>query len=194
MVRHLLIVGVFVGAVACTSHRTVNDGTLYPYRGPVGPGTLLLHCTYTAPYCGGADPGPEGMPHAQPWSGGMFIRAARPDSTGRFAINDLRMPILDTIQMNSEGHGYLPLPAGLYLLLDQDRTDDQRYRKLLRDHAKPAMYTEAIDTACMRRWLHGPFGVFRITGGDTLHMEYPMHGQCPWYDTPCVNYHGPLPP
>ena len=124
----------------------------------------------------------------------MFIRAARPDSTGQFAINDLREPILDTIRMNSEGHGYVVLPAGQYLLLDEDRADDQRYRKLLRDHAKPLMYTEPIDTACMRQWLHGPFGVVRITGGDTLHMEYPMHGQCPWYATPCVRYNGPLPP
>ncbi|HMC96115.1 MAG TPA: hypothetical protein VKG92_00535 [Flavobacteriales bacterium] len=124
----------------------------------------------------------------------MFIRAARPDSTGKFALNDLHEPILDTIQMNSEGHGYVALPAGEYLLLDQDRVDDRRYRKLLRDHARPVMYTEPIDTACMRRWLHGPFGVFRVTGGDTLHMEYPMYGQCPWYATPCVTYNGPLPP
>jgi hypothetical protein len=194
MTARLLYGVVLVFAFACTSSRIVNDGSLYPYHSAVGPGTLHLHCTYTAPYCGGADPGPEGMPRAQPWSGRMFIRAARPDSTGKFAINDLRAPILDTIQMNNEGHGYLLLPAGQYLLLDQDHVDDRRYRQLLHDHAKPAMHTAAIDTACMRRWLHGPFGVFFVTDGDTLHTEYPMHGQCPWYDTPCVSYHGPLPP
>lgn len=134
------------------------------------------------------------MPRAQPWNGKMFIRGARPDSTGEFAINDLREPILDTIQMNSEGHGYLALPASQYLLLDQDRVDDRRFRDLLRDFAKPAMYTQPIDTACMLNWLYGPFGVLRITLGDTLHLEYPMHGQCPWYATPCVTYNGPLPP
>ncbi|MEO8587956.1 MAG: hypothetical protein ABI432_01185 [Flavobacteriales bacterium] len=124
----------------------------------------------------------------------LFIRPARPDSTGLLAINDLRTPIQDTISMNPEGHGYVSLPAGKYLFLDRDRIDDRRYRQLLRDYTKPAMYNEPIDTACMRRWLNGPFGVVNITDGDTLHLEYPMHGQCSWYATPCVTYNGPLPP
>lgn len=181
-------------ALACSTSRHPNEGAVYDWKHAKGSGVLYIQATYTPAYCGGADPGPEGMPRAQPWSGRMFIRAARPDSTGRFAINDLREPVLDTIRMDGDGHGHLPLPEGDYLLLDQDRVDDKRYRTLLHDHAKPALYTEPIDTACMRRWLHGPFGVFRIASNDTLHLEYPMHGQCPWYDTPCVSYHGPLPP
>ncbi len=187
-----------ITCIACSrsSHPSGRGYDMYDRQGGSVEkhGILHLHCTYTEPYCGGADPGPEGMPRPQPWSGRLFIRVARPDSTGKFAINDLRDPVLDTIQMNSAGNGYLALPAGQYLLLDHDRVDDLRYRELLRDHAKPAMYTEPIDTACMRKWLHGPFGVIRITSSDTLHQEYPMHGLCPWYDTPCVRYNGPLPP
>jgi hypothetical protein len=124
----------------------------------------------------------------------MYIRTARPDSTGRMAINDIQQPVLDSILMNSDGNGYLVLPAGNYIFLDRDHVDDRKYRELLRDHAKPVMYTEPIDTACLRRWLHGPFGVLTTVGGDTLHVEYPMYGQCPWYSTPCVHYFGPLPP
>jgi hypothetical protein len=86
------------------------------------------------------------------------------------------------------------LPAGSYLLLDHDRVDETRYRQLLRDHAKPSMHTHAIDTACLHRWLHGPFGVITITPGDTLRIDLPLHGKCSWYDTPCVHYFGPLPP
>ena len=56
------------------------------------------------------------------------------------------------------------------------------------------LYTDAIDTVCLRQWLQGPFGMLTITAGDTLRQELPMHGQCPWYETPCVSYHGPLPP
>ena len=124
----------------------------------------------------------------------MYIRAAEPDSTGNMAVNDLRKPVIDSIQLNSEGHGHLTLPVGDYLLLDGDRVNDRRACQLRRDHTKPVMYTEPIDTACLRQWLRGPFGVLRITGGDTLHVEHPMHGQCPWYATPCVRYNGPLPP
>lgn len=194
MAQRLLIGAAILFAFSCTSHRTVSDGGLDPYRGRVGTGMLHLHCTYTAPYCGGAAPDPSDYPRAYPWRGRMFIRAAHPDSTGKFSINDLREPVLDTITTNAEGHGFLALPAGTYLMLDQDRVDGTQYEKLLHDHAKPAMYTEPIDTACLRRWLHGPFGVLTIAGGDTLHMEYPMYGQCPWYSTPCVHYFGPLPP
>ena len=180
--------------LSCSSRRQTNDGNMHYLQRDTGNGVFHLQCTYTAPYCGGAEPDPSDYPRPQPWSGTMYIRAARPDSSGLFAVNDLHEPILDTIRMNGEGEGYLLLPAGHYLLLDQDRVDDRKYRELLRDHSKPAMYTGPIDTACMRQWLRGPFGVFTIAGGDTLHMEYPMHGQCPWYATPCVSYNGPLPP
>lgn len=171
---------------ACTASRPL---TTAPRSG-----VLHLHCTYTEPYCGGAELDPSEYPRPQPWHGKMFIRAARPDTTGRTAINDLHEPIIDSIQMNSEGHGHLALPSGNYIFLDRDRVDERTYRQLLRDHAKPRMHTGAIDPACLRQWLRGPFGVLTITSGDTLHMEYPMHGQCPWYSTPCVQYNGPLPP
>lgn len=171
---------------SCANRQAVMDGFFES-------GTIHLHCTWTEPYCGGAEPDPADYPRPQPWSGKMFIRAAIPDSTGTLAINDLNKP-MGMIQMNVEGDGYLTLPPGQYLLIDEDRADDRKYRELLRDFAKPAMYNEPIDTACLRQWLHGPFGVLSITSGDTLHVDYPMYGQCPWYATPCVRYNGPLPP
>lgn len=157
-------------------------------------GVLHLHATYTAPYCGGADPGPEGMPLPKPWQGRMYLRAVSPDSSGTMALNDPQHPIIDSMRTDSMGNGYRKLPVGHYLLLDQDRVDDRRYRQLLKDHARPAMYTEPIDKACLDRWLRGPFGVVTIRGGDTTHVELPLFDQCPWYATPCVSYHGPLPP
>jgi hypothetical protein len=176
---------------ACNSSKEKSKGEPTGVRGS---GVLHLHCTWTEPYCGGAEPDPSDYPRPQPWGGRMFIRSARPDSSGKSALNDLRIPIFDSIDMNGEGHGYLALPSGAYLLLDRDRKDDRKARQLSKDHAKPVMYTEPIDTACLRRWLQGPFAVFAITSGDTLHLEYPMYGQCPWYATPCVRYNGPLPP
>jgi hypothetical protein len=124
----------------------------------------------------------------------MYLRRAVPDSTGRFAPNDLRSPVVDTIRTNHEGHGWLSLPAGTYLILDRERVDRTAHDQLLREHRKPALHTEAIDTACLRRWLHGPFPVHTLIAGDTLHMELPLHGQCPWYSVPCREYNGPLPP
>ena len=183
MLRPIAIVVLFS---SCANRQAVMDGFFES-------GTLHLHCTWTEPYCGGAEPDPSDYPRPQPWSGKMFIRAARPDSSGKLAINDLREPT-GMIEMNAEGHGYLRLPPGDYLLIDEDRVDDRKYRQLLRDHTKPAKYNEPIDTACLRQWLRGPFGVFTITSGDTLFAEYPLHGQCPWYSTPCVRYNGPLPP
>jgi hypothetical protein len=190
---HTVILGAGFLLGACTGTRQIDHGSKND-QGRSLTGILHLHATYTAPYCGGADPGPDGMPRPQPWQGTMYLRRALPDSTGLFAINDLNAPIHDTVRTDRLGNGHLVLPAGAYLLLDQDRVDDVRYRQLLTDHAKPALYTEPIDKDCLDRWLHGPFGVITITGGDTSHVELPLFGQCPWYDTPCVRYNGPLPP
>jgi hypothetical protein len=179
---------------ACSNIRTTDRGELYPWKGSRGTGVLHLHATYTAPYCGGADPGPEGMPRPMPWRGAMYMRMATPDSTGLMAPNDLHRPILDTIRTDSNGNGYLELPAGHYLLLDQEHVDDRRYQQLLKDHDRPALHTDAIDKDCLDRWLHGPFGVITITGGDTTRAELPLFDHCPWNDTPCVGYFGPNPP
>jgi len=180
--------------VSACSPRVHSQGRLYDQVPARNTGVLHLHATYTAPYCGGADPGPEGMPQAQPWRGAMYLRRAMPDSTGLFALNDLRSPIVDTLRTDGTGNGTVVLPAGTYLLLDRDLVDDQRYQQLLKDHAKPTLHTEPIDKDCLERWLHGPFGVITITGGDTTHVELPLFDQCPWYNTPCLHYNGPLPP
>jgi hypothetical protein len=187
------ILGVAFMLAACSTRRINEPGFFDPEKDP-RTGTLHLHVTHTAAYCGGADPGPEGMPRPQPWQGSMYLRAATPDSTGRMALNDLQRPILDTIRTDATGNGYLELPVGSYLLLDQEHVDDRRYRQLLTDHARPAMYTEPIDTTCLERWLHGPFGVVSIVRGDTARVDLPLFDRCPWYSTPCVEYHGPLPP
>ncbi|MBK6341499.1 MAG: hypothetical protein IPF41_02630 [Flavobacteriales bacterium] len=179
--------------LACTTNRINGPGAHNKVQ-VLRTGVLHLHATHTSAYCGGADPGPEGMPRPEPWYGPMFLRPAEPDSTGTMAPNDLSVSITDTIRTDHTGHGYRTLPVGSYLLLDADRVNDKRYQQLLNDHAKPVLYTDPIDKACLDRWLHGPFGVVRINGGDTVHVELPLLEQCPWYNTPCVNYHGPLPP
>lgn len=188
-----LFVTAFVIA-ACGGTRTVHDGHGDPAGTAAGTGVLHIHATWTEPWCGGAHPEPGEWPLTRPWSGRMYVRPARPDSTGRFAMNELAVPIFDSIKMDGTGHGWLTLPAGTYLIMERDRTDRARHDRLLREHAGPTMHTAAIDTACMRRWLHGPFPVHAITADDTLHMDLPLHGQCPWYATPCVAYFGPLPP
>ncbi len=166
---------------------------MYPWKVSRGTGVLHLHASYTAPYCGGADPGND-LPRPEPWQGRIFLRAATPDSSGIMAPNDPQRPIVDTIRTDATGNGHLTLPAGHYLLLDQDRVDDRRYQQLLKDHSKPAMNTEPIDKECLDRWLYGPFGVVAINGGDTTRVELPLFDRCPWYNTPCVRYNGPLPP
>lgn len=110
------------------------------------------------------------------------------------APNDLSIPITDTIRTDRTGHGYRTLKAGTCVLLDQDRVDDRRYQQLLKDHAKPAMYTDPIGKTYLDRWLHGPFVVVRITRGDTTCEELPLFDQCPWCSTRCVTYRGPPPP
>lgn len=124
----------------------------------------------------------------------MYLRLATPDSTGLMERNELQRPIVDTIRTDATGNGYLELPLGSYLLLDQEHVDDRRYQQVLKDHDRPTLHTDAIDKACLDRWLHGPFGVVSIRSGDTTHVELPLFDQCPWYNTPCVNYFGPLPP
>lgn len=88
----------------------------------------------------------------------MFLRSARPDSTGTMAPNDLSVPITDTIRTDRTGNGYRTLKPGTYLLLDQDHVDDRRSQQLLKDHAKPALDTNPLDKAWLGQWLHGPLG------------------------------------
>lgn len=134
------------------------------------------------------------MPRALPWTCVMYLRAVLPDSTGMMALNDLKRPIQDSIRTERDGQAYLTLAAGAYLLLDRDRVDQRRYRRLLKDHAKPRLGQQAIDKECLRRWLHGPFGVTTISTGDTMHLDLPLFDKCPWDDTPCLPYFGPYPP
>ena len=195
----LVVVLVLIVVVGCsrTSHPTVRSDGQYDRKGTTGPkptGILHLHATWTEPWCGGMEPDPGQWQHNTPWSGVMYIRMAKPDSTGRFAFNDLALPVLDSIRTEGAGHGYLKLEQGTYLLLDRDRIDRIRHDQLLRDFAKPSPYQDAVDKDCLKQWLHGPFGAITIVPGDTSHVELPLHGQCPWYSNPCVNYHGPLPP
>lgn len=156
-------------------------------------GVLHVSATYQPAYCGGADPGLD-YPRAHPWRGSMYLRLAQVDSTGKFALNDTGAPLVDSVRTDGLGQGYVSLPEGIYLLLDRDRVDDRRYRQLLRDHSKPTLHTQPIDTACLRQWLHGPFGVVTIRAGDTTRVDLPFFGHCPWNDTPCVPYFGPYPP
>lgn len=179
---------------SCTNRQLVDPGFFDPEAKRSANGILDLHATYTAPYCGGADPGPEGMPRPEPWQGHMYLRRAVPDSTGRFAINDIHTRIDDSLRTDATGKASVVLAVGTYLLLDRDRMDDRRYQQLLKDYERPTLHTDAIDKDCLDRWLHGPFGLVTITSGDTTRVELPLFDQCPWYNTPCVNYHGPLPP
>ncbi len=183
-----------VALVAICSCRGLSTITRTAQNDDLAAGILHLHATWTEQWCGGAEPDPSEWPRTTPWSGSLFIRRAVPDSTARFALNDLREPILDSINLDGAGRGWLQLPAGNYLVLDRDHVNRMKHDALLRDHAEPSMYTTPIDTACLRRWLRGPFPVHAITAGDTLHMEVPLHGQCSWYATPCVQHNGPLPP
>lgn len=187
-----------IGAVAC-SRSSHPPGKGYDmYNRSVGPGgkhgVLHLRATWSEPWCGGMEPEPGVWPRTTPWRGRMYIRAAKPDSTGRFAINDVDLPIFDTIRTDGSGNGYLALPPGHYLVLDRDRVDRARHDQILRDFARPTPHQDAVNKDCLKQWLHGPFGVIRIAARDTLHLDLPLHGQCPWYSNPCVNYRGPLPP
>lgn len=155
------VIGVMLLVVAGfdrSSHPTAKSNGLYERNTTSSAkqqGVLHFHATYTAPYCGGADPGDAGMPRTRPWQGAMYVRHAVPDSSGKFAVNDPREPIMDTLRTDGTGNGSVVLPIGNYLLLDQDRVADTRYMALLRDHSMPAMYTEPIDKDRLDRWFMG---------------------------------------
>jgi hypothetical protein len=76
---------IVLSLVLSCAPRTVN----LPFHPEIldlpSPGVLHLHCTWTEPYCGGAEPDPDDLPRPRPWQGSMYIRIAHPDSTGRFA-------------------------------------------------------------------------------------------------------------
>ena len=179
--------------MACSGRRIVDPGFFDPDQSQRS-GFLHLHCTWTEPYCGGAEPDPEQLPRPTPWRTTFFVRATIPDSSGRTAFNDPDAPLADSVVTGADGQGTTTLPTGDYLLIDRDRVDRVRHDRILRDHAKPSGANDAADPDCLRRWLLGPFQVIRITPDDTLSVRIDERGNCPWYSTPCVSYHGPLPP
>jgi hypothetical protein len=180
-------------SMACSTMQRWSPGDPSSRDRSLRNGVLHVSATYQPAYCGGADPGLD-YPRAHPWQGPMYLRLVQVDSIGIFALNDIDVPLFDSVRTDGLGQGYVSLPEGAYLLLDRDRVDDRRYRHLLVEHSKPTLHTQPIDTACLMRWLHGPFGVVNIRPGDTTHVDLPFLGHCPWNDTPCVSYFGPYPP
>ena len=182
-----------IALCSCASKRIVEDGFFERETSP-GTGILHLHCTFTEPHCGGVELTPDEMPKPHPWSGRLYVRPARPESGETLSLNRIDVPVRDTIIMDAKGDGYLRLPVGEYLLLDKEHVDDRMYKRLLRDHRDTTPYYTAIDVACIRKWLYGPFATITISASDTTHLEHPQMGKCSWYSTPCVQYFGPTPP
>lgn len=131
---------------------------------------------------------------ARPWKGAHYLRQANPLAGQDQALNDTKRPIIDSIFTDDAGQGFLTLPQGSYILLDKDRVSNRRYRTLLREYAKGKTNYTPIDTACLRKWLSGPFDVLTITAGDTTHVTRSLTGKCSWNSVPCTRYSGPLPP
>lgn len=157
-------------------------------------GVLHVHCTWTPAHCGGAYIDFDAQRPEQGWAGTLFLRSAKPVGDGLPAINDLSLPVIDSVRMNARGDGYVRLRPGMYLLLERDRIDDRQAKAYLREHAQPTEYHLAADTSCMRQWLTGPFDVIAVAPGDTAHVRRNFSGRCSWDAVPCVQYIGPLPP
>lgn len=157
-------------------------------------GTLLLHATHTEAYCKGVAPRPEDRPTARPWQGVLHVRpASEVDARGQ-AINDVRLPVVDSIRTGADGKGMTTLPPGSYILIGHDHMDDRHYHHLLKTHAEATPHRRAIDKDCLAQWLRGPFPVFTITAGHTMRVEHHGHGECSWNSVPCAAWMGPLPP
>lgn len=106
----MLLVGAGCGR---SSHPTAKSNGLYERNTTSSAkqqGVLHFHATYTAPYCGGADPGDAVMARTRPWQGAVYVRHAVPDSSGKFAVNDPREPIMDTLRTDGTGNGSVVLP------------------------------------------------------------------------------------
>lgn len=163
-----------------------------PGTGPYG--ILHIHSTWTDPHCGGALLIQEDGRHALPWNGPHYVRLVDAAPGADKALNDVDRPIIDTLRTQGDGHGYLALAPGPYIIVDKDRINDKQYQTYRRKYATGNDHYDPIDTACLRQWMHGPFKVVRITAGDTTHAPVALSGRCSWHSVPCRQYKGPLPP
>ena len=131
-------------------------------------------------YCGGANPGEEAlaeMAKPKPWANKkIFIK------TG--GQNLLKNKIIKEIVSDSHGNFSLSLPPGIYCIVEASKTQSLKF---------PSDPYQSVDTACMKNQLSACDYSFTIKNKNISNILITYHHHCAW-TTPCVSYHGPLPP
>ncbi len=129
-------------------------------------------------YCGGARPSEEIL-HPKPIATGRIKLFIRKSST-----NETSQPIIDSIVSAADGTFSIRLAPGTYCFVERKKKDamvmpqDDKFNTY-----DPECYKKEYATC--------DFSIEVKT--DVAKTEIVLERHCPWR-TPCVNYHGPLPP
>ncbi len=151
---------------------------------------IKLRVTQTHAYCGGMEPDKElleelNTPKALP---GKKLVVRKGES------NNTALPVVAELTCNGNGVAYCKLAIGKYCIVDERKKDESYIKKIYATYKKESQYNSAANWDCLVDWLKTPDLVFEVLKKDSIFVSVNYHFPCSWYATPCVRYHGPLPP
>lgn len=145
--------------------------------------------TSSRSYCGGARPTDDVL---------REITSPKPLVSTEFYIragkeNDITKKIILTFTTDENGKFSFKIPAGDYVIIENNRKDKKYYNEILNKHEKATANYTALDTGCFNTWMKGSLYQFTIIDKKLENITWDMHTRC-FFSAPCVQYTGPYPP
>jgi hypothetical protein len=139
----------------------------------------------TSEYCGGARPTEEMEAEfalQKPYPGKvLYVKKGNK--------NSLKKPVLFKFISNEAGEFSFDLPAGEYVILQEEQLDCLDIKKF-----KTNEYT-TVDEACLKTWWKTPLKMLVIKKSAVNDLLFAFHHPCfVQGDVPCLRYNGPTPP
>ena len=143
--------------------------------------------TGTSAYCSGARPPAEllaqlAIPKPKP-NKKIYIKKGE--------VNSFDSKIFMELTTDTAGKFHAKLPAGKYLIVDEEKKDTAYYNKLLREHKTETKSFEAVDTVCLKEWFLKPDVTFEVKNAEVKNISVNYRKEC--FNLPCTRFRGPYP-
>jgi len=144
--------------------------------------------TATSSYCGGARPSGEILSQ---------LATLRPQSNKKIylkkgEINSFDSKVFMELTTDTAGKFRAKLPAGKYLIVDEEKKDLSYYNKLLKEYKTATQSFEAVDTICLKEWYLKPDFTFEVKSDEVKNISVNYRKEC--FNLPCTQFRGPYPP
>jgi hypothetical protein len=180
MIQRLVLVSIIISAQLFFAQKPKKLGVLV--EGEV---------TQTSQYCGGARPPQE-----------LLKRLATPSPLANQKlyirsglVNELRIPVLDSVVTDKKGNFKIKLPKGDYCIVNRQKKDVETFNEYLEKYRIETETYGVIDKDCYSDFVQQPDGFLTIKGTEKKAIKWKIHYEnpCEYNANRCVQYKGKLP-